>query len=1257
MASATAEDVREAHWHCCSAEETLRALAASPNGRTATQADAALARYGPNTIAVSEPYSPWAIFLAQFKSVLIWVLIAASVVSGTLGDAEDAIAILAIVLLNTFVGFYQEYSAEKSIAALKRMTAPQAKVLRDGVLTTIPASQVAPGDIIEFEAGDLVAADARLLAAASLACVEAVLTGEAEAVAKRVGVLSNRDLPVGDRINMVFMGTTVGAGSGRAVVVATGMGTEIGRIASLIQEAGEDRETPLQRKLDRFGRTLLWATLGIVALLFTLGLLRNEPIVDLFMTSVSLAVAALPESLPAVATAALSLGVMRMSRRRALVRRLASVETLGSTNVICTDKTGTLTMGAMSARTLFAAGRRYDLDGDGGAPRGAFDPPREDALKRLAEILVGCNNAHLNVVGDTYSVVGDPTEGAMLRAGEALNGDRALLERDYPRVHEIPFDSDRKRHSILRRLADGRIRALTNGAPEALLACSSHVVTEEGVRALTDEQRAEISARCAALASEGFRVLACAFRDLDAAPGGFDATEVERSMVFVGLCGLRDPPRPEAREAIAKCRRAGIDVVMITGDHPRTALAIGRELHLDTDGETVTGADLDALDDDALAARVRKISVYARVNAAHKLRIVRAWQANDAVVAMTGDGVNDAPAIKGADIGVAMGLTGSEVTKQASDMIIADDNFATIVSAVEEGRGIFENIRNTLQYLLSCNASELALMTVCIVGGLPSPLLPIHLLWINLVTDGPPAICLAADRADSGLMNRRPRDRNEPLADASFLQTMLLVATLISAVTFLIFLYGLQTGGLEVGRSYAFTSMVFSQLLVALGARNGATPIWRRNPLSNPYLPAVVVGSILLQMVIHQAPAIAHILQVTELSLREEIFLLAASASPLLALELVKSASLRFAPKEPGVVARGRPWINWITASVVVAAAAGALRQWPEQQESPALFITGAVERGAVSRVIAGSNAAFVQRRAEVFAPVPGVVRFQGCDVGSAVVEGQLCGAVEQGPYRDAVARAQTELGKIRALAAKREVRRSRAQNARDRAHASGDARQTRIAERAYAKALDASQRASALVARRENDLKKAERDLARTEIRAPTTGTVSERAEQGIATKAGGRPIFVVDEGDAQIEVAIAPGDAETVKIGDRAFVDVAGATLTAHVAAVRKAQSRVVVAFDDPASRPALSAAPSARIEVGRRDNVLVAPNAAVRYAQSKCGQSAKGDCASQLWVLHNGSPVAVAVELGLNDDERTEIVSGALKAGDLLILGDRR
>jgi len=1264
MDAVAAEQQIDARWHCLTAEESLRRLGSSSDGLTSAEAAAALAQYGPNAITVAEPFGPWAIFLAQFKSVLIWVLIAAGVVSGALGETGESIAIFAIVAWNALGGFYQEYSAEKSIAALKRMTAPRARIWRDGVVATIAATSVVPGDVIEFEAGDLIAADARLLAAASLACGEAALTGEAEAVLKQTGPLPQPAVPIGDRTNMVFMGTSVAAGSGRGVVVATGMSTEIGGIAALLGEAAEDAETPLQHKLDRFGGTLLWAALGIVGLLFGLGLLRKEPAADLFTASVSLAIAALPESLTAIATAALSLGVMRMARRRALVRRLASVETLGCANVICTDKTGTLTMGSMSVRTLFAGRRSFEVEGEGYPPDGVLrsngvtiDAARDPVLRQMAEILVGCNNARLEGAPGSQAVFGDPTEAALLGAGLRAGGDPAALERASPRLHDIPFDSDRKLHSTLRRLPNGRVRVLTTGAPEALLALCATVMTHDGLRALTPCEREELSVRSAALAMEGLRVLGCVFRDLDALPARIDAKEIERDMVFVGFCGLRDPPRPEAREAIARCRSAGIRVVMITGDHPRTAIAIGHELGLDGKEATITGAELDALDDDALASRVRDASIYARVNAAHKLRIVRAWKRIGAVVAMTGDGVNDAPAIKGADIGVAMGLTGSEVTKQASDMVIADDNFATIVDAVEEGRGILENIKNMLHYLLSCNASELLLLTICIVSGLPLPLLPIHLLWINLVTDGGPALCLAADRAERGFMDRPPRPRDEALMNRSFFDTILLAAAFIAAVSFLAFLYGLQSGGLPVGRSYALTSMVFSQLLVALGARSDAMSLWRRNPLTNPYLLIIVSGLILMQMALHGSPSFAHVLGISKLSLREEICLLAASVAPLLALQLTKEASRLVAPQRPGPMAIAGSWKNWITASVLLAAAVGAWWQWPVRQGTPTQYVTALIERGSISRLIAGSGVTLDYPRTVILAPVSGAVRFHDCEIGSRVLENQHCATIEQGAYRAAVAKARAAVAKARERERGSQFELERNRAALVRARASGDRRKELAATRSHEAALETVRRSAALLLRRKALLRKAELDLARTEVRVPVAGVVFERAAPSAAAKTDGAPLLViVDDTPAQIEVEIAPEEVAAIEVGDRAFVKTAGETLAARVKTVRKTEDRVVIATKAAEPRLAPGAAVHVRIEADRRDNALLAPNAALRYALGKCDAASVGDCASRLWALRDGKAVAAPVTLGASDGERTEIVSGDLKAGDALILDQR-
>ena len=896
-ALASTEQKDGAPWHNRRGEELLKQLGSSVAGLSTIDAGRRLVTDGPNELKEPKRISPFQIFLGQFASLIVWILIAAGVISGVLGDMVDAIAILAIVVLNAVIGFYQEYSAEQSIAALKKMSAAQAKVKRDGQIASIPASKIVTGDIIALEAGDLVAADARLLEASSLKCIESALTGESEAVLKQAATLPDQDVALGDRENMVFMGTSVAAGTGQAVVVATAMKTELGRIANLIEKAAPDNGTPLQQQLDSFGRILIWAALGVVGLLFGLGLLRGVEFFELAMTAISLAVAAVPEGLPAVVTVALSLGVMRMARRNALVRKLAAVETLGSTSVICTDKTGTLTVGEMTARAFYVADKIYEVSGEGYGPNGDVhvDGKKADAehaapLLEIATVLLGCNNANLVQEHGAWRIVGDPTEGALLAAGIKAGGDRNRVDRELPKQHEIPFDSDRKRSTVIRRMPDGKLRAFINGAPDSLLQLCTKIYSGNGVRPLTTQDRERILIQTSVMAKQALRVLGSAYGEPDSTvSGAFLSDVVERELVFVGLTGMYDPPRPEAKEAIAKCRDAGIRVVMITGDHPDTAAAIAHELGIASGDSAITGAELDKISDDELKQRAPGAAVYARVTAEHKLRIVRALRANDAVVAMTGDGVNDAPAIKGADIGIAMGKSGTEVTKQAADMILTDDNFATIVAAVEEGRGIYNNIRKSLQYLLSGNTGELMLMTICVVVGLPSPLLPIHLLWINLVTDGLPALCLANDPIDPDAMKRGPRRRSAHMTDGEFLRTMFLTGFLTAGVAFAVYLYVLKTSTPEAARTYAFAVLVFAELLRSFGARSEIRPVWRISLFTNINLAIVVTISFGLQVWSHHDKMLAGFLKTSFLPLADCLLLLALGTIPLLVLEIVKA--------------------------------------------------------------------------------------------------------------------------------------------------------------------------------------------------------------------------------------------------------------------------------------------------------------------------------------------------------------------------------
>jgi P-type Ca2+ transporter type 2C len=886
-------------WHFQDSARVLSALGSdSKKGLREGEAALRLKTDGPNALPESAGTGKWKLFLSQFKSLVIWLLIAAGVISGAMGEAIDAAAILTIVLVNGIIGFYQEYNAEQSISALRKMTAPMARVVRDGAVRNLPASALVRGDIIELESGDMVPADARLFQVSGLRSMEAALTGESESVAKEPAALPPGSPPLGDRFNMAYMGTTVVAGAGRGVVVAIGLGTEIGKIARLLETAEPDASTPLQKRMDALSRTLVWVCLGLVGILFLLGLMRGWEPFELFLTAVSLAVAAAPEGLPAVVTVSLALGVQRMARRNALVRRLPSVETLGSATVICTDKTGTLTAGEMTVRAFYVGGEVFSVEGPGLEPIGAVhrnglppDPVQSDHLRGLAAIQSGTVTASLYQQEGKWKVAGDPTEGALIAAGRKV-GLRAEDHDPEGRLFAYPFDSERKRASAIRGLEGRMARVQVNGAPDVLLGLCTRIHESGSPRPLLPEDRERILAANAAMASRGLRVIGSAYKDHALGTGGKPAVEdVERDLVFTGLAGMQDPPRPEARQAVAKCRAAGIRVVMITGDHPVTALAIAGDLGIASDGgQAVTGAELDDMDDDTLREIVGRIAVFARVSAAHKLRVIQAWKAQGAIVAMTGDGVNDAPALKGADIGVAMGRSGTEVTKQASDMIIADDNFASIVAAVEEGRGIFQNIRNTLQFLLAGNAGELLLMTVAIVAGLPAPLLPIHLLWVNLITDGLPALCLASERIDPEVMRRKPRRQSEILSDRSFLGSLFLTGLLTGGVSLAAFLWGLQAHGLEAARSAAFTTLVLAELLRSLGARSETRPLWKLDPRGNPRLLTVVAASIGLQIWMHGNAATGRVLKIVPFPGRDILAMLALASVPLLALEVLKVA-------------------------------------------------------------------------------------------------------------------------------------------------------------------------------------------------------------------------------------------------------------------------------------------------------------------------------------------------------------------------------
>ena len=903
------------HWHSQPIEFMAKALETDlRQGLPLEEAKRRLAEDGPNALKKGKAVSPLAILAGQFKSLVIWVLIGAAAVSIALDELADGVAILAIVILNAVIGFFQEYRAEKAAAALARLAAPRAKVLRGAHAEVVPAAEVVRGDVVLLEAGDLVAADARLIDASALRTNEAPLTGESQPVEKTSAILPT-ETPLADRKNMLFMATSVVGGTGRALVVATGMNTEVGHIAQLL-EGAESGETPLQRRLDQVARRLLWACLGIVVLVFLLGLLRSIAPFELFLSAVSLAVAAIPEGLPAVVTVALALGVQRMVRRNALVRRLPAVETLGCAQVICTDKTGTLTVGEMTARKLVTHERLYRVTGEGYSTEGAFladgverTADEDPLLFDLLQAAAACNDAELVVKDNRPQVVGDPTEGALLVAAAKGGISRVAIESGMPRIMTLPFDSDRKRMSVVRNM-DGQALAFVKGAPEVILERCTHILTAQGVRELSDHDCLQMMQANRMLANDALRVLAVAERTLDRPPlppgnphpsspfargrrGGDEGEDTENNLTLLGLIGLQDPPRAEAREAVAKCRRAGIKTVMITGDHPDTARAIARELGvLQRGDEVVIGQELERMGEEELKERVPRIGVYARVTAEHKLRIVRAWKAEGAVVAMTGDGVNDAPALKEASIGVAMGITGTEVTKESADIIITDDNFASIVAAMEEGRGIYDNIAKTLGYLLAGNAGELTVMLVAALVGWPLPLLPLHLLWINLVTDGLPALALATDPIDPSVLKRPPRPPQAQLLDREFLRLTVLTGCLTALTALGAFAYEFYIDkSLEQARDAAFTALVIAELLRSFGARSNTQTVWRVGLFSNMRLFVIVAASFALQVAIHHIPLLQTLFDIEPITLSQCAAWIGVGVIPLVILELKKVLS------------------------------------------------------------------------------------------------------------------------------------------------------------------------------------------------------------------------------------------------------------------------------------------------------------------------------------------------------------------------------
>ena len=890
-------------------------------GLTDEEARARLERYGRNELAAERPVPAWRRFLAQFQDVLVILLLIATAISAGLWAYErdaalpyEAVAILAVVLLNATMGYLQESRAEAAVAALRAMSAADATAIRGGERRSVPASEIVPGDIILIEEGDTIPADARLIESAALQTAEAALTGESLPVTKDAALITD-DVPLGDRDNMVFSGTAATYGHGQALVTATGMRTEMGRIAGLLKET-PDETTPLQRELDRTGKILGIIVIAIaIVMVVTIVLVEDvhgaAALFDVLILGVALAVAAVPEGLPAVVTAVLSVGVQRMARRNAIVRHLAAVETLGSASVIASDKTGTLTKNEMTVKVIVTATGRVTFDGSGYAPNGevrcdrggAVEGPLRVELERALAVADRANNATIQESDGRWTVQGDPTEGALLVAARKAGLNPDALDKRLPRVGEVPFSSERKLMSTLHRDAEQPDRGIvfTKGAPDVLLArCSRELVGEER-RPLTEGRRKQIMDTNETLAGQALRTLGVAGRwltgDALADHAAHPDARVEQDLVFAGLVGIIDPPRPEAKEAVARAKRAGIRPLMITGDHPRTAAVIAQELGISADGRALTGAQLETVAPEARHRTVAETSVYARVNPEHKLRIVDALRRGGAVVAMTGDGVNDAPALKKADIGIAMGITGTDVSKEAADMVLADDNFASIVAAVEEGRAIFANIRKFLRYLLSSNIGEVMTMFFGVVlarqiglhvggGGVVLPLLATQILWINLVTDGPPALALGLDPPDDGLMHQPPRPVGEGVITARMWRGIIFVGVIMATGTLFVldasmpggFVAG--HGDLRYGQTMAFTTLMLFQIFNVVNARSDERSAFV-HLFTNRWLWIAIAASLALQVLVVYVPFLQRAFGTVGLTARDWILCVGAASTVL----------------------------------------------------------------------------------------------------------------------------------------------------------------------------------------------------------------------------------------------------------------------------------------------------------------------------------------------------------------------------------------
>jgi Ca2+-transporting ATPase len=874
-------------------------------GLSSQEAERRLLEHGPNELIDRGSKNPWLILLRQFTEFLVVILILAALVSAILGEWVDAAVIMAIVVLNAILGFTQEYRAEQAMAALKKLAVPTVRVRRDGEIQEISSTSLVVGDVVILEAGNVVPADGRIIENINMKAQEAALTGESEPVQKSMEIPSGTAPPLGDRLNMVFMGTNITYGRGQVLITETGMDTELGHIADMIQNVQQEL-TPLQRRLAGLGKVLAIVALVIVALVVVLGWLRNEALEELILTGISMAVAAVPESLPAVVTIGLALGSQRLLKRQALIRELPAVETLGSVTVICSDKTGTLTENRMTVTILDVAGNQCDLetlvdrkgvllDADL-SPESAGDLNAMSVLIRSAAL---CNDAVLKESQDgTVRAIGDPTEGALILAANKLGYNKVKLDEDWPRIAEVPFTSERKRMTTVHEISQEYVPAdlpwrnhpyvlLSKGAVDSLLEVSDRVYVDNELVPLNTELRERILESNAELAGEGQRVLGVAFRFWEETHLPEDEDLLEADEVFVGLIAMMDPPRPEVKQAVATAKSAGIRPIMITGDHPITANRIARDLDITDNDLCLTGPDLAFMSAEELDDKIDEVSVYARVSPEHKLNIVTALQKKGQITAMTGDGVNDAPALKRADIGVAMGITGTDVSKEASDMVLLDDNFATIVAAVEEGRVIYDNIRKFIKYTLSSNTGELFLMLIAPFLGMPLPLIPLQILWVNLVTDGLPGLALAVEKGDSGVMERSPFHPQESIFSRGIGKQIIWIGILMGVVSIAVGRIAYEIEGVP-WQTMVFTTLVLSQMGNALATRSSRDSLFKIGIFSNRLMVWAVLLTFFLQLLLIYVPLFQSIFKTEPLTVTQLLICLMASAIVFVILELYK---------------------------------------------------------------------------------------------------------------------------------------------------------------------------------------------------------------------------------------------------------------------------------------------------------------------------------------------------------------------------------